>query len=296
MAIQWFPGHMTRAKRQIQEKLKLIDIAIELLDARVPISSRNPMVDDILLGKPRLIILNKSDLADPRMNEQWKQYFEHEGHTCAIVDSNTGTGIQNIALLAKEILKEKIDRQIAKGMRPRPIRSLIVGIPNVGKSTLINRLAGRNVAITGDKPGVTKGQQWIKAGNDLELLDTPGILWPKFEDQMVGYRLAITGAIREQILNLDDIGYYAAQMLCQRYWRTLAERYELSEPPSDCENNMEIVRIMEEIGKKRGCLMSGGRVDLEKTSSIILRELRAGKMGRITLEAPYDDMPVREVE
>lgn len=296
MAIQWFPGHMTRAKRQIQEKLKLIDIAIELLDARVPLASRNPMVDDILLGKPRLIILNKSDLADPRMNEQWKQYFEHEGHTCAIVDSSTGTGIQNIALLSKEILKEKIDRQIAKGMRPRPIRSLIVGIPNVGKSTLINRLAGRNVAITGDKPGVTKGQQWIKAGTDFELLDTPGILWPKFEDQMVGYRLAITGAIREQILNLDDIGYYATQMLCQRYWRALAERYELSDPPNDCEDNMEIVRIMEEIGKKRGCLMSGGRVDLEKTSSIILRELRAGKLGRITLEAPYDDMPVREVE
>lgn len=296
MAIQWFPGHMTRAKRQIQEKLKLIDIAIELLDARVPISSRNPMVDEILLGKPRLIILNKSDLADPRMNEQWKQYFEHEGHTCAIVDSNTGTGVQSISTLAKEILKEKIDKQIAKGMRPRAIRSLIVGIPNVGKSTLINRLAGRNVAITGDKPGVTKGQQWIKAGADFELLDTPGILWPKFEDQMVGYRLAITGAIREQILNLDDIGYYAMKMLCQRYWKTLAERYELSEPPADCEDNMEIVRIMEEVGRKRGCLMSGGRVDLEKASSIILRDLRAGKLGRITLEAPFDDMPVREVE
>ncbi|GIP14527.1 ribosome biogenesis GTPase A [Paenibacillus montaniterrae] len=296
MAIQWFPGHMTRAKRQIQEKLKLIDIAIELLDARVPISSRNPMVDEILLGKPRLIILNKSDLADPRMNEQWKQYFEHEGHTCAIVDSNTGTGVQSISTLAKEILKEKIDKQIAKGMRPRAIRSLIVGIPNVGKSTLINRLAGRSVAITGDKPGVTKGQQWIKAGADFELLDTPGILWPKFEDQMVGYRLAITGAIREQILNLDDIGYYAMKMLCQRYWTTLAERYELSEPPADCEDNMEIVRIMEEVGRKRGCLMSGGRVDLEKASSIILRDLRAGKLGRITLEAPYDDMPVREVE
>lgn len=294
MAIQWFPGHMTRAKRQIQEKLKLIDIAIELLDARVPISSRNPMIDDVLQGKPRLIILNKSDLSDPRMNEQWKQYFEHEGHTCAIVDSSTGTGINQISVLTKEILKEKIDRQIAKGMRPRPIRSLIVGIPNVGKSTLINRLAGRNVAITGDKPGVTKGQQWIKTSNDLELLDTPGILWPKFDDQMVGYRLAITGAIREQILNLDDIGYNAVKILCERYWDTLAERFDLDEPPSDLENNMEIVRIMEEIGRKRGCLVSGGQIDLEKTSGIILRELRSGKLGRITLEAPFDDMPVRE--
>jgi len=294
MAIQWFPGHMTRAKRQIQEKLKLIDIAIELLDARVPISSRNPMIDDVLQGKPRLIILNKSDLSDPRMNEQWKQYFEHEGHTCAIVDSSTGTGVNQISVLTKEILKEKIDRQIAKGMRPRPIRSLIVGIPNVGKSTLINRLAGRNVAITGDKPGVTKGQQWIKTSNDLELLDTPGILWPKFDDQMVGYRLAITGAIREQILNLDDIGYNAVKILCERYWDTLAERFDLDEPPSDLENNMEIVRIMEEIGRKRGCLVSGGQIDLEKTSGIILRELRSGKLGRITLEAPFDDMPVRE--
>ncbi|MCM3632058.1 MULTISPECIES: ribosome biogenesis GTPase YlqF [Paenibacillus] len=295
MAIQWFPGHMTRAKRQIQEKLKLIDIAIELLDARVPISSRNPMIDEILLGKPRLIILNKSDLADPQMNEQWKQYFEHEGHTCAIVDSSTGTGVNQIASLTKEILKEKIDRQIAKGMRPRPVRSLIVGIPNVGKSTLINRLAGRNVAITGDKPGVTKGQQWIKTNHELELLDTPGILWPKFEDQIVGYRLAITGAIREQILNIDDIGYQAVKILCDRYWDTLSERFDLDEPPNDLENNMEIVRIMEEIGRKRGCLISGGQIDLEKTSGIILRELRSGKLGRITLEAPFDDMPVREV-
>src|SRR5690606_3638069 len=153
MTIQWFPGHMTRAKRQIQEKLKLIDIVIELLDARVPMSSRNPMIDEILSGKPRLIILNKADLADSKMNEQWKQYFQHEGHSCAIIDSSSCAGVQNIAALAKEILKEKIDRQIAKGMRPRAIRSLIVGIPNVGKSTLINRLAGRNVAITGDKPG-----------------------------------------------------------------------------------------------------------------------------------------------
>lgn len=296
MAIQWFPGHMTRAKRQIQEKLKLIDLAIELLDARVPISSRNPMIDEILQGKPRLIILNKSDLADPKMNEQWKQYFEHEGHTCAIVDSNTGYRVNEIPALTKEILKEKIDKQIAKGMNPRAIRSLIVGIPNVGKSTLINRLAGRNVAITGDKPGVTKGQQWIKAGGDLELLDTPGILWPKFDDQIVGYRLAMTGAIREQILNIDEIGYYAVKTLVTRYWDVIVERYALSiDPPKDLEDNEEIVRVMEEIGRKRGCLMSGGRIDLDKASGIILRDLRSGKLGRITLEAPYDDMPVREV-
>lgn len=295
-AIQWFPGHMTRAKRQIQEKLKLIDIAIELLDARVPISSRNPMVDEILRGKPRLIILNKSDLADPKMNEKWKQYFEHEGHTVAVVDSSTGNRVNDIPVLAKEVLKPMIDKQIAKGMNPRAIRGLIVGIPNVGKSTLINKLAGRAVAITGDKPGVTKGQQWIKAGGDLELLDTPGILWPKFEDQIVGYRLAMTGAIREQILNIDEIGYYAIKTLSERYWDVIAERFDLgdTEPPSDLEDNQEIVRVMEAIGRKRGCLISGGRVDLDKASGIILRDLRAGKLGRITLEAPFDDMPVRK--
>lgn len=294
MSIQWFPGHMTRARRQIQDKLKLIDIAIELLDARVPISSRNPMIDEVLQGKPRLIVLNKSDLADQKMNEQWKQYFEHEGHTCAVIDANTGTRVNELPLLAREILKEKIDKQIAKGMNPRAIRGLIVGIPNVGKSTLINRLAGRNVAITGDKPGVTKGQQWIRAGANLELLDTPGILWPKFEDQLVGYRLAMTGAIREQILNIEDIGFYTLKTLISRYWDALQERYDLEERQIDAEDSNAIVELMEEIGKKRGCLVSGGRIDLEKTSGIILRDLRAGKLGKITLEAPYDNMPVRE--
>ncbi|MHA6484420.1 ribosome biogenesis GTPase YlqF [Paenibacillus sp. strain BS8-2] len=294
MAIQWFPGHMTRAKRQIQDKLKLIDITIELLDARVPLSSRNPMVDEILHGKPRLIVLNKSDLADPRTTEKWMTYFAHEGHQCVSVDSHTGTRVNEIPLKAKEILHEKIARQIAKGMNPRAIRGLIVGIPNVGKSTLINRLAGRNIALTGDKPGVTKGQQWIKVGTEMELLDTPGILWPKFEDQLVGYRLAMTGAIREQILNVDDIAYFAVKELVDRYWPTLEERYGLENRPEDIEDNEEIVRVMEDIGRKRGCLMGGGRVDLEKTSGIILRDLRAGKLGRITLEAPYDDMPARK--
>ncbi|REK76487.1 ribosome biogenesis GTPase YlqF [Paenibacillus paeoniae] len=295
MAIQWFPGHMTRARRQIQDKLKLIDIAIELLDARVPLSSRNPMVDDILQNKPRLIVLNKSDLADPKTTEKWMTYFAQEGHECVAVDSHTGTRVGDIPTKAKELLHEKISRQIAKGINPRAVRGLIVGIPNVGKSTLINRLAGRNIAATGDKPGVTKGQQWIKVGTEMELLDTPGILWPKFEDQLVGYRLAMTGAIREQILNVDDIAFFAVRELADRYWPALQERYDLVKPPSDPEDSEEIVRIMEDIGRKRGCLMGGGRVDLEKASGIILRDLRAGKLGRITLEAPYDDMPVRKL-
>lgn len=295
MTIQWFPGHMTRAKRQIQEKLKLIDLAIELVDARVPISSRNPMVDEILQGKPRLIILNKSDLADPKMNEQWKQYFHNEGLTCAIVDSSTGYGIKEIPLLAKEILKEKIDKQIAKGMNPRAIRSLIVGIPNVGKSTLINRLAGKNVAITGDKPGVTKGQQWIKTKFDLELLDTPGILWPKFEDELVGYRLAMIGSIKEQVLNIDDVGFYAIKSLLPRYYDIMAERYNLKELPTDLDDPSQIVTVLEDIGRKHGYLQSGGVIDLEKAAGVLLRDLRSAKLGRITLEAPFDDMPVREL-
>lgn len=206
VTIQWFPGHMTRARRQIEAKLKLIDLVIELIDARLPLSSRNPMIDDILQGKPRMIILNKADLADPVVSQQWIAYFKEQGHVALPVDATTGTGLKEIPIQAKLLLKEKIDRQIRKGMNPRPMRGLIVGIPNVGKSTLINRMAGRNIAATGDRPGVTKAQQWIKIG-EIELLDTPGILWPKFEDQNVGYRLAVTGAIKEEILNVEDIAF-----------------------------------------------------------------------------------------
>ncbi|MBD3918217.1 ribosome biogenesis GTPase YlqF [Paenibacillus sp. PR3] len=286
MSIQWFPGHMTRARRQIQDKLKLIDLAVELLDARIPLSSRNPMIDDILLNKPRLIVLGKSDLADPRETEAWIERFKYEGHECIAVDASTGTRVGEIPDLARKLMQEKIDRQIAKGINPRAVRALIVGIPNVGKSTLINRLAGRNIAITGDRPGVTKGQQWIKVGKEMELLDTPGILWPKFEDPIVGYRLAMTGAIKEQILDIEDIAFYATRELINRYWDTLVERYGIEEErPTDTEEAENIVRIMEAIGRKRGCLISGGRVDLEKTSGIILRELRAGKLGRLTLES-----------
>ncbi|MBO7744206.1 ribosome biogenesis GTPase YlqF [Paenibacillus sp. MWE-103] len=288
MTIQWFPGHMTRARREIQEKLKLIDIAIELLDARVPLSSRNPMVDEILHGKPRLILLNKADLADARTTELWRAHFANLGYASLAIDASTGSRVNEIPAKVRELLHEKIARQIAKGMTPRAVRGLIVGIPNVGKSTLINRLAGRNIAATGDRPGVTKGQQWIKVGTEMELLDTPGILWPKFEDQLVGYKLAMTGAIKEQVLNVEDVAFFAIKELAGRYWDALAERFGLTEPPRDPEDNQELVRVMEDIGRKRGCLVSGGRVDLEKASGIILRELRAGNLGRITLESPED--------
>lgn len=288
MTIQWFPGHMTRARRQIEEKLKLIDVVIELVDARLPISSRNPMIDDILQGKPRLIILNKADLADGEVTRQWLAYFKEEGYTAHAVDASTGTGVKEIPGQLKLLLKEKIDRQIAKGMNPRAIRALIVGIPNVGKSTLINRLAGKSIAATGDRPGVTKGQQWIKVGKEIELLDTPGILWPKFEDQNVGYRLAVTGAIKEEILNVEEVAFFATKYLVQYYWEPMRDRFGLPEDtPRDPDQSDEIVDIMEAVGRKRGCLMSGGKVDLEKASLALLRELRAGKMGRFSMEAPY---------
>lgn len=286
MAIQWFPGHMTKARRQIQDKLKLIDVVIELLDARLPLSSRNPMVDEILQGKPRLIVLNKADLADPLVTKQWIEYFKREGHLAVEADASSGQGLKEIPRLAKELFKDKIEKQIAKGINPRAVRALIVGIPNVGKSTLINGLAGRKIAATGDRPGVTKGQQWIKVGTDMELLDTPGILWPKFEDQNVGYRLAVTGAIREEILNVEDIAFFAIKYLVRYYWEPFRVRFELDEAPQDDENPDEIVAVMEAVGRKRGCIMSGGRVDLEKASQILLRELRAGKLGRYSLENP----------
>lgn len=285
--IQWFPGHMTRARRQIQDKLKLIDVVIELVDARLPLSSRNPMIDDILQGKPRLIVLNKADLADPVVTKQWIDFFKKEGHLAVPADASSGHGIKEIPMLAKELLKEKIERQLAKGINPRAVRALIVGIPNVGKSTLINRLAGKSIAATGDRPGVTKGQQWIKVGTEMELLDTPGILWPKFDDQNVGYRLAVTGAIREEILNIEDVAFFGIKYLSKYYWDTFKERFDLQEQPANFENPDEIVAIMEAVGRKRGCIVSGGRVDLEKASGILLRELRAGKLGRYSMEAPY---------
>lgn len=288
MSIQWFPGHMTKARRQIEEKLKWIDLAIELLDARIPRSSRNPMIHEILQNKPRLILLNKADLADPRATEQWVEHFADSGIEALPIDASSGTNVQRISTQAKKILQAQIERRLAKGMKPGVIRTLIVGIPNVGKSTLINRLAGRNVAATGDRPGVTKGQQWIKVGSEMELLDTPGILWPKFEDEEVGYKLAMTGAIREEILHIEDIGFHAVRYLVEMHPQQLADRFGLQPDvmPDDLQDPEQIVTVLEQIGRQRGCLISGGRVDLEKASGVLLRDLRAGKLGRITLELP----------
>ena len=273
---------MAKARRQVTEKLKLIDVVIELVDARVPQSSRNPMVDEITAGKPRLIVLNKADMADPVVTDAWLRALKREEVEVVAVDAKHSKGLKQLITGAQKLMKEKHDRMREKGRNPGPIRALIIGIPNVGKSTLINRLAGRNIAITGDRPGVTKRQQWIKMkGGEMELLDTPGILWPKFEDQLVGYRLAATGAIKDEILNLDDIALYTVRELHARYPEQLKERFRLETLPEDG------VELLELIGKKRG-LISGGYVDFEKASELLLNELRHEKIGRISLETPAD--------
>lgn len=264
----------------------MIDIVIELLDARIPMASRNPMMDAIVRQKKRLIVLNKSDLADPSITEKWVRHLNGEGRRALPIDATSGRTLDQIIPACKNLLADKIEAQIRKGMNPRAFRALIVGIPNVGKSTLINRLAGRSVAATGDRPGVTKAQQWIKAGSELELLDTPGILWPKFEDPEVGYKLAITGAIKEEILNMDDVAYFAVRYLIAAYPDRLKDRYELDGLPELTDDPMPIVDVMEQIGRRRGCIVSGGKVDLTKTSGVILRDLRSGKLDRLSFERP----------
>ena len=281
MTIQWFPGHMAKAKREVQEKLKLIDVVFELLDARIPMSSRNPMIDEILANKPRIVLLNKADMADEEITKQWISFFEQRSLRALAIDSQAGTGVKQIVAAAKEMTKEKFAKMAAKGIKnPRPLRALIVGIPNVGKSTLINRLAGKHIAKTGDKPGVTKAQQWIKVGKEMELLDTPGILWPKFEDEEVGLKLATTGAIKDTILNLQDVAVYALRFLKQQYPDRLKERYSLDAIPDD------IVELFDAIGKRRGCLAGGGTVDYDKVAELVLRDIRTEKLGRLSFEKP----------
>jgi ribosome biogenesis GTPase A len=280
MTIQWFPGHMAKARRQVTEKLKLVDIIIELVDARIPISSRNPMIDEVVQHKPRLVLLNKADMADKMLTDQWIKYFSDQGIKALAVNAQGGTGLGDIVKASKEILSEKFDRMKSRGMKPRAIRAMIVGIPNVGKSTLINRLAKKNIAKTGNTPGVTKAQQWIKVGKEMELLDTPGILWPKFEDEEVGYKLALTGAIKDTILNLQDIAVYGLRYLEKHYPKRLEERYGIDYFPE------EIVEVFDKIGTLRGCLISGGGVDYDKTSDLIVRDIRSERLGKITFDIP----------
>ncbi|MGE7601812.1 ribosome biogenesis GTPase YlqF [Peribacillus sp. NPDC097675] len=282
MTIQWFPGHMAKARREVTEKLKLVDIIFELVDARIPASSRNPMIDEIIQHKPRLILLNKADMADPAKTNQWLEYYKSQGKTAIAINSQAGNGLHQITTTSKILLKEKYDRMESRGIKPRAIRAMIVGIPNVGKSTLINRLARKNIAKTGNTPGVTKAQQWIKFGKELELLDTPGILWPKFEDQEVGLRLALTGAIKDTILNLHEVSLYGLRFLEKEYPDRLKSRYNLDVIPQ------ETLELFDAVGKFRGCIASGGYIDYDKTAELVVREIRSEKMGPLTFELPSE--------
>ena len=277
MNVQWYPGHMTKAKRQMQEDLKLIDLIIELVDARVPLSSRNPDIDQLGQNKSRLILLNKADLADERQTEAWKEYFQSKGFHVVKVDSRNGAGMKTIQNVIQEACKEKIERDRRRGIKNRPIRAMVAGIPNVGKSTFINTFAGKACAKTGNRPGVTKGKQWIRLNKNVELLDTPGILWPKFEDQEVGIRLAFVGSIKDDILNMEELALKLIDYLKERYTGLLEKRYGISE-----EGNA--VEILGEIAKARGCLKKGEELDYTKASGLLFDNFRSGKIGLITLE------------
>ena len=277
MNVQWYPGHMTKAKRQMQEDLKLIDLIIELVDARVPLSSRNPDIDQLGQNKSRLILLNKADLADERQNEAWKEYFQSKGFHVVKVDSRNGAGMKTIQNVIQEVCKEKIERDRRRGIKNRPIRAMVAGIPNVGKSTFINTFAGKACAKTGNRPGVTKGKQWIRLNKNVELLDTPGILWPKFEDQEVGIRLAFVGSIKDDILNMEELALKLIDYLKERYTGLLEKRYGISEAGN-------AVEILGDIAKARGCLKKGEELDYTKASGLLFDDFRGGKIGRITLE------------
>lgn len=277
MNVQWYPGHMTKAKRQMQEDLKLIDLIIELVDARVPLSSRNPDIDQLGQNKSRLILLNKADLADERQNEAWKEYFQSKGFHVVKVDSRNGAGMKTIQNVIQKACKEKIERDRRRGIKNRPIRAMVAGIPNVGKSTFINTFAGKACAKTGNRPGVTKGKQWIRLNKNVELLDTPGILWPKFEDQEVGIRLAFVGSIKDDILNMEELALKLIDYLKERYTGLLEKRYGISEAGN-------AVEILGDIAKARGCLKKGEELDYTKASGLLFDDFRGGKIGRITLE------------
>ena len=281
MHFQWYPGHMTKAKRMMQEDIKLIDLVIELVDARVPMSSRNPDIDELGKNKARLILLNKADLAEEKQNDAWAQYFKGKGFSVVKVNSKKGGGIKSIQGVIQEACKGKMERDRKRGILNRPVRAMVVGIPNVGKSTFINALAGKACAKTGNKPGVTKGKQWIRLNKNMELLDTPGILWPKFEDQTVGLRLALIGSIRDEILNKEELAVEIIKFMKKYYSGVLSEKYDIieSEDPYQC---------LSDIARSRHCLLKGNELDIAKATILLIDDFRDGRLGRITLEFPVD--------
>ena len=279
MEIQWYPGHMTKAKRQMQEDMKLIDLVIELVDARAPQASRNPDIDELGRQKARLILLNKSDMAEEAANRQWMEYFKGMGCHALLVDSRNKGSLKALQPLVAEACKAKLERDARRGIKNRPVRAMVVGIPNVGKSTFINSYAGRACAKTGNRPGVTKGKQWIRLGKGLELLDTPGILWPKFEDQEAAFRLAAIGSIRAEILQEEGLSLKLIGLFLQDHSGVLRDRYDIDETKPDYE-------ILADIAKSRNCLLTGGHYNTKKAAGIVLDDFRAGRLGRITLELP----------
>ena len=278
--IQWFPGHMFKSFRQIKEKLKLMDILIVLLDARLPQSSMNPEIYKLMSSKPTLILFNKMDLADEHVLSFWINKYQNEGFHTLKIDAQSGNNVNKIYTKTEEILKDKLERQKQKGLKLRPLRTMILGIPNLGKSTLINQLAKSKSTKTGNTPGVTKAQQWIKLGEDFELLDTPGVLWPKFDDPVVGYHLAITGAIKDKILPMDDIVNYALDFLVKYYPKRLIERYEFDDL------NLTFVELLDHIGKKRGALLKGNDIDYDRVYQIILTDIRNNHLGGLSFDRP----------
>ena len=280
--VQWFPGHMTKARKIITENLKLVDAVIELLDARIPYSSANPMLQEIISGKPRVVALNKADLADPVITRKWVDYFTQQGIKAVSIDSMTGKGTKQLVQAVEDMAREKTEKLLSKGfIKPRAARVMILGIPNVGKSSLINRLAGAVKAKAADKPGVTRAKQWIRIGKNLELLDTPGILWPKFEDMTVGLKLAFTGAINDEAIDREQVVAVFLETMAKLYPERLRERYKLiDELP---EQPME---LLEMVGRKRGCLVKGGAVDLDKAQRIVFTDFRSGKLGVVSLDVP----------
>jgi len=281
MHFQWYPGHMTKAKRAMQEDIKLIDVVIELVDARIPYSSKNPDIDEIAKNKARIILLNKYDLANKEKTSEWKTWYEKKGFHVALVNSKSGAGVRAVNEVVQAACKEKIERDRKRGILNRPIRAMIVGIPNVGKSTFINSFAGKACTKTGNRPGVTKGKQWIRLNKNVELLDTPGILWPKFEDQTVGLRLAFIGSIKDEILNILDLGLELIKFLDTYYEGAIEAFYQI-------EQGKDSIETLKNIAIKRGCLQKGNELDYDKAAGIVMDDFKAGKIGKFTLEFPED--------
>ncbi len=284
MNLQWFPGHMSKTRRMISENLKLVDVVVELLDARLPLSSRNPEIDRIVGDKPRILVLNKADLADSKATEFWCQWFQEKGFTAIPLDSQSGKGFSAFAPAIDRVMKEKIERDRAKGIQRHSIKLMTVGIPNVGKSSFINRISGRNAAKTGDRPGITTCKQWIRIAGKYELLDTPGVLWPKFEDQEVAKRIAFTGGIKDEIIDIEELACELLGFLSEKYPELLMARYKLEEDNVKEDD----FALLETVGRKRGCVISGGNIDTFRAASLLLDDFRSAKIGNITLELPKE--------